>query len=468
MKLFRTKPIVSDLGKETGLKKVLGAFDLILLGIGAIIGAGIFVLTGIAAANYAGPAVILSFVVAGTAVAFAALSYAELASSIGGAGSAYSYGYASLGEFVAWVIGWMLILEYSVAISAVSVGWSGYVNNMLVAIGTPLPEMLTKTPAGGGWINLPATLIILALGSLLATGAKVSAQFNAIIVFVKVAAILLFIGVALFHVDTRYWTPFMPFGWEGVVTGAANIFFAYIGFDAVSTAAEETRNPGKDLPIGILGSLAICTLLYMVVAALLTGIVPYSSLDVPSPVSSAMLQVGVEWASGIIAIGAIAGLTTVILVLYFGLTRVLFAISRDGLLPPFFSYINPKTGSPSHVIVLAGLVMASIAGFAPLDDIVELTNIGTLGAFSIVCAGVAVLRYTRPDLHRPFRTPFSPLIPILGIISCLYLMASLGSHTWTRFSLWLTVGLIVYFTYSYRHSKLAAQEKSETALTSTD
>lgn len=456
MKLFRTKPIVSGPVKGAGLKKVLGAYDLILLGIGAIIGAGIFVLTGIAAANYAGPAVILSFVVAGTAVAFAALSYAELAASIGGAGSAYSYGYASLGEIVAWVIGWMLILEYSVAIAAVSVGWSGYVNNILAAMEIPLPEVLAKAPDSGGWINLPAVLIILALGSLLATGAKVSAQFNAIIVFVKVAAILLFIGVALFHIDTSHWTPFMPFGWEGVINGAASIFFAYIGFDAVSTAAEETRNPEKDLPIGILGSLAICTLLYMVVAALLTGIVPYPSLDVPSPVSSALLQVGAEWASGIVAIGAIAGLTTVMLVLYFGLTRVLFAISRDGLLPPFFSYVNQKTGSPVWVIVLAGLVMASIAGFAPLNDIVELTNIGTLGAFSIVCAGAAVLRYTRPDLHRPFRTPFSPLVPILGIISCAYLMISLGPNTWILFSLWLTVGLIVYFTYSYRHSNLGS------------
>lgn len=461
MNLFRTKPIGVDLAEDTGLKKVLGPFDLILLGIGAIIGAGIFVLTGIAAANYAGPAIILSFIVSGLVVAFAALSYAELAASIGGAGSAYSYGYASLGELVAWVIGWMLILEYSVAIAAVSVGWSGYVNNMLVALGISLPEMLAKTPSDGGWINLPAALIILLLGSLLATGARVSAQFNAVIVFVKVAAILLFIGVALFHVDSSLWTPFMPFGWEGVITGAASIFFAYIGFDAVSTAAEETRNPKKDLPIGILGSLAICTVLYMLVAALLTGIVPYSSLDVPSPVSDALLQVGVEWASGMIAIGAIAGLTTVMLVLYFGLTRVFFAISRDGLLPPFFSHINEKTGSPVHVIVLAGLVMASIAGFAPLGDIVELTNIGTLGAFAVVCAGVTVLRYTQPDLPRPFRTPLSPFIPVLGIISCGYLMTKLGSHTWTRFSLWLVVGLIIYFTYSHRHSKLATQEKTD-------
>ncbi|KFI21310.1 amino acid permease [Nitrosococcus oceani] len=463
MKLFRTKPIETDLAKDTGLRKVLGAFDLVLLGIGAIIGAGIFVLTGIAAANYAGPAVVLSFVVAGMAVTLAALSYAELAAFIGGAGSAYGYGYAGLGEFVAWVIGWMLILEYTVAISAVSVGWSGYVGNALAAMQMHLPDVLTQTPSQGGWVNLPAMLIILILGILLATGAKVSAHFNAIMVFVKVAAILLFIGVAFFHVDTNHWTPFMPFGWQGVMTGAASIFFAYIGFDAVSTAAEETRNPQKDLPIGILGSLAICTLLYMLVAALLTGIVPYSSLDVPSPVSEALLQVGAKWASGMIAIGAIAGLTTVMLVLYFGLTRILFAISRDGLLPPFFSHINNRTGSPVRVILLSGLVMASIAGFAPLNDIVELTNIGTLGAFTVVCAGVAVLRYTRPELHRPFRIPFSPAVPLLGIAFCVYLMTQLSADTWTRFSVWLAAGLVIYFTYSYRHSKLSAPEESKPA-----
>jgi APA family basic amino acid/polyamine antiporter len=463
MKLFRTKPIDTDVAMNTGLKRVLGAVDLVFLGVGATIGAGIFVLTGIAAANYAGPAVILSFVVAGMAVTFAALSYAELATSIGGAGSAYGYGYAGLGELVAWVIGWMLILEYSVAISAVSVGWSGYVNNVLMAMGIHLPEVLTKAPSHGGWINLPAMFIILALGTLLANGTKVSAQFNAIMVLVKVAAILLFISVALFHVDINHWTPFIPFGWKGVMAGAASIFFAYIGFDAVSTAAEETRNPQRDLPIGILGSLAICTLLYMLVAALLTGIVPYPSLNVPSPVSDALLQVGAKWASGMIAIGAIAGLTTVMLVLYFGLTRILFAISRDGLLPPFFSHINKKTSSPVRVILLAGLVMASIAALTPLNEIVELTNIGTLGAFTVVCAGVAILRYTKPDLPRPFRTPFSPVVPVLGITSCIYLMTHLSGDTWTRFSIWLTAGLVIYFTYSYRHSKLADPEKSKPA-----
>lgn len=465
MNIFRTKPVEAHGETGSGLRKVLGPVDLVLLGIGAIIGAGIFVLTGLAAANHAGPAVILSFVVAGTVVSFAALSYAELASSIGGAGSAYSYGYHGLGEFIAWVIGWMLILEYTVAIAAVSVGWSGYVNNALMAMGIGLPEALTLTPSEGGMINLPALLIILGLGTLLATGAKVSAQFNAIMVFVKVAAILLFIAVALFNVEPANWTPFIPergvnplgdisYGWQGIMTGAASIFFAYIGFDAVSTAAEESRNPGRDLPIGILGSLFVCTTLYMVVSLLLTGVVPYQDLNVPSPVSSALLQVGAKWASGMIAVGAIAGLTTVMLVLYFALTRILFAISRDGLLPPFFSHVNEKTGSPVRVIIIAGILMSLIAGFAPLNEIVELTNIGTLGAFMVVCAGVAVLRVTKPEMHRPFRTPFSPVIPVLGIIGCIYLIMNLSPHTWTRFSIWMAAGIIIYFAYSYRHSRL--------------
>lgn len=474
MRIFRTKPIEGHSETDSGLKKVLGPVDLVMLGIGAIIGAGIFVLTGIAAANHAGPAVVLSFVVAGLVVSFAALSYAELASAIGGAGSAYSYGYHGLGEVVAWIIGWMLILEYSVAISAVSVGWSGYVNNALMAMGMSLPDALTRTPVEGGLVNLPAVLIILALGTLLATGAKVSAQFNAVMVFVKVAAILLFIAVAAFNVEPSNWVPFIPergvnplgdisYGWQGIMAGAASIFFAYIGFDAVSTAAEETHNPRRDLPIGILGSLVVCTVLYMLVALLLTGVVPYQSLNVPSPVSYALLQIGAKWASGMIAIGAIAGLTTVMLVLYFALTRILFAISRDGLLPPFFSHVNAKTGSPVRVIIFCGIAIAAIAGFAPLNDIVELTNIGTLGAFLVVCAGVAVLRVTRPELERPFRTPFSPVIPILGILGCLYLIFNLSPDTWLRFSFWMVGGVIIYFSYSYRHSQLGDKRPSPPA-----
>lgn len=468
MQLFRTKPIETDLAKDTGLKRVLGPVHLTLMGIGAIIGTGIFVLTGIGAANYAGPALVLSFVLAGFACSCAALAYAELASSIGGSGSAYSYGYAGLGEFPAWIIGWMLILEYAVATSAVSVGWSGYMNNAMQAMHLGLPDVLLHSPFDAhtpGYINLPATLIILLLGLLLAGGMKLSAQFNAVMVFIKVGAILLFIAVAAFHVDVANWTPFIPephlnpegnmaYGWSGIAAGAAIIFFAYIGFDAVSTAAEEASNPQRDLPIGILASLGICTLLYIVVSGLLTGVVPYPELGTSSPVSDALLRVGVNWAAGVIALGAIAGLTTVMLILYYALTRVLFAISRDGLLPAFFAAIHPRTRTPVRVIVLTGVIMAFIGGMIPLGKLAELVNMGTLGAFTIVCLGVVALRRTHPTLPRAFKTPFSPLIPLLGVISCLYLMVNLQPLTWVAFVVWNGIGLLIYFAYSYRHSRL--------------
>lgn len=468
MKLLRTKPIDTDLARDTGLKRVLGPVHLTMMGIGAIIGTGIFVLTGIGAANYAGPALMLSFMLAGFACTCAALAYAELASSIGGSGSAYSYGYAGLGELPAWIIGWMLILEYAVATSAVSVGWSGYMNNAMQAVGMGLPDVLLHSPfdkLNPGYINLPATLVILLLGVLLAVGVKLSVQFNAIMVVVKISVILLFIAVAAFNVDIANWTPFIPephfnpqgqmaYGWSGIAAGAAIIFFAYIGFDAVSTAAEEARNPKRDLPIGILASLAICTLLYIIVSGLLTGVVPYKELGTASPVSDALLRVGVNWAAGLVALGAIAGLTTVMLILYYALTRVLFSISRDGLLPPFFANINPKTKTPVRVIVLTGIIMALIAGLIPLGDLAELVNMGTLGAFTVVCLGVVVLRRTHPDLPRAFVTPFSPLIPILGVISCGYLMLNLQASTWIAFAIWNGVGLLIYFGYSYSHSRM--------------
>lgn len=468
MQLFRTKPIETDLAKDTGLKRVLGPVHLTLMGIGAIIGTGIFVLTGIGAANYAGPALVLSFLLAGFACSCAALAYAELASSIGGSGSAYSYGYSGLGEFPAWIIGWMLILEYAVAISAVSVGWSGYMNNAMQAAGFGLPDVLLHSPFDNrnpGYINLPATLIILLLGLLLAGGVKLSAQFNAIMVFIKVGAILLFIAVAAFNVDIANWTPFIPephpnpegnmaYGWSGIAAGAAIIFFAYIGFDAVSTAAEEASNPQRDLPIGILASLGICTLLYILVSGLLTGVMPYKELGTASPVSDALLSVGVNWAAGVIALGAIAGLTTVMLILYYALTRVLFAISRDGLLPSFFAGINPRTRTPVRVIALTGVIMAFIGGMIPLGDLAELVNMGTLGAFTVVCLGVVMLRRTHPALPRAFKTPFSPLIPVLGVVSCLYLMLNLQSMTWMAFVIWNGIGLLVYFGYSYHHSRM--------------
>ncbi|MDP3293664.1 MAG: amino acid permease [Nevskia sp.] len=469
MSLFRTKPIETDLEKQTGLKRSLNAFDLVMLGIGAIIGTGIFVLTGKAAAVNAGPAVVLSFIVAGLACTFAALSYAELSSSIGGAGSAYGYGYAGLGEWPAWIIGWMLVLEYAVAVPAISAGWSEYLNNGLQAIGSGLPAALTHSfldPQHPGLVNLPAVLIIATLGIVLVTGTKIGAMFNAVIVAVKLATIFLFIGVAVFHVDPTLWHPFIPeqvidadgtshFGWGGVFDGASKIFFAYLGFDAVSTAAEETRKPSRDLPIGILGSLGACTILYIVVSGLLTGIVPYSSLNVGSPVAYSLLQIGQKTAAGLISIGAIAGLTTVMLVMFYGLTRVLFAISRDGLLPPFFARLHPTTRTPVGSIIAAGGVMLLLGGFVPLGELADTANIGTLGAFVIACVGVLVLRRTRPDLKRPFKAPFGPLLPVLGVLSCGYLMTRLGQTTWTAFAIWLLIGQAIYFGYSRRHAVLA-------------
>ena len=454
MSLFRTKPINADAYCDTGLKRCLSAMDLTLLGIGAIIGAGIFVLTGIAAAKSAGPAIVLSYVVSGFACAFAALAYAELAASVGGCGSAYGYAYAGLGEIIAWIIGWDLILEYGVATAAVAIGWAGYVNNALTAMGMPLPMAVLKSPVEGGIVNLPALLIVLTLAVLLSIGVRQSARFNAVMVLVKLLAITTFVAVAAFHVQPANWQPFMPFGWEGVMGGAALIFFAYIGFDAVSTAAEEAVNPQRDLPIGILLSLAVCTVIYVVVAGLLTGIVPYYTLNVASPVADSLLRIGYPWAAAFIAAGAIAGLTTVMLVLYYGLTRVFLAMSRDGMLPPVFSAINKSTHTPVRVIMASGVLIAAIAGFTPIGDVAELVNIGTLAAFVLVCAGVIHLRYTRPDLKRPFRTPFGSVTPLLGIVFCVYLMLSLPPVTWMRFGVWLALGAVIYFTYSRTHSTL--------------
>ncbi len=460
MNLFRTKPVNADLVHEGQLKRVLGPVDLTVLGIGCIIGAGIFVLTGHAAATRAGPGIVLSYVMAGSACAFAALAYAELASAIGGCGSAYGYAYAGLGEFMAWIIGWDLLLEYGVSVPTVALGWASYMNDALTSMGIPIPAMFLHSPYDhpiAGLLNLPAALIILLLSVLLCIGVKVSAHFNAAMVAVKLSVLALFIGVAVFNVDPINWTPFMPFGWGGVMKGAALIFFAYIGFDAVSTAAEEARNPARDLPIGILVSLALCTVLYIVVSGLLTGIVPYATLNVASPVADALLRIGHRIAGGVIAVGAIAGLTTVMLVLYYGLTRIFLAVSRDGLLPPVFAAVHPVTRTPVRVILVTGVIMALIAGFTPIEGVAELVNIGTLAAFVMVCAGVIVLRITKPDMPRPFKTPFSPLIPLLGIAFCLYLMLSLPGVTWLRFVIWMFIGFGIYFTYSHRNSNLAKQ-----------
>lgn len=464
--LFRKKSAICE-DQNSGMKKCLGAFDLTLLGVGAIIGTGIFVLTGVAAATQAGPAVVLSFVIAGLACAFAALAYAELASSVGGCGSAYGYSYAAFGEFIAWIIGWDLVLEYGVSVAAVANGWSGYFKNGLAAIGVNIPEALTKGPlaeGGGGIVNLPAVAIILILMGLLIIGIKESARLNAGMVFVKILTITVFIAVALFNINPANWSPFMPFGWfdytpegktVGVLAGASLVFFAYVGFDAVSTAVEEARNPQKDVPTGILASLAFCTIIYIVVSGLLTGIVPYPELNVSSPVAHALQLLGINWAAALVATGVITGLTTVMLVLYYALTRIIWAISRDGLISPYFSKVSEKTQTPVRTTVLCGIVMAIMAGFIPLGTLAELVNIGTLAAFVLVCIGVIVMRLQHPELPRPFKMPFGLLLPILGILSCGALIAFLPFITHLRFVVWLLVGVVIYFGYSVRHSKLA-------------
>lgn len=463
--LFRRKMVTSE---ECGLSRVLSAFDLTLLGIGAIIGTGIFVLTGVAAATQAGPAVVLAFVIAGVACTFAALSYAELASSVGGCGSAYGYSYAAFGELIAWIIGWDLILEYGVAVAAVANGWSGYFNNALTAIGIGLPDALTRGPFAPepGIVNLPAVVIILALMGLLIAGVKESVRLNAAMVFIKVLTIAVFIGVAIFHVQPENWTPFMPFGWfdhiegghtVGVLAAASLVFFAYVGFDAVSTAVEEARNPQRDVPIGLIGSLVFCTIIYIVVSGLLTGILPYPELNVSSPVAFALQQIGINWASALVATGVIAGLTTVMLVLYYALTRIILAISRDGLLPSFFAKVSDKTHTPVRTTVLCGVVMAVMAGFMPLGVLAELVNIGTLTAFVLVCGGVIMLRLRHPEMPRPFKMPWGITLPVMGVLSCGALIAFLPVMTHLRFLAWLAVGVVIYFAYSWRHSRLAGR-----------
>lgn len=455
MKLFRKKAIVdTSLYPGVGLVPCLSLFDLLFLGIGAIIGAGIFVISGIVAATQTGPSIIISYIVAGFACAFSALSYAELSAFVGGCGSAYGYAYVGFGEIFAWIVGWDLLLEYFLCVSAVSVGWSGYCNDILLSMNIHLPLYLLKAPSDDGVFNLLAFSIIILLTLLLIFGVKISSRVNNIMVWVKLSVIALFIAVASFHVEPSNWQPFMPFGWKGVMEGASLIFFAYIGFDAVSTAAEETINPRRDLPIGIIGSLLICTILYITVSVLLTGVTHYSTLNVPAPISSVMLQLGHKTIASLIGVGAVVGLTTVMLVLFYGLTRVFFAIVRDGLLPQFFVVLGANSKVPVRIISICGILMALVGGLAPMDELAELVNIGTLFAFIIVCIGVIVLRYTHPDMPRSFKTPLMPLIPVLGVISCSYLIISLPWVTILRFVIWMAIGMVIYFGYSYRHSLL--------------
>jgi APA family basic amino acid/polyamine antiporter len=450
--LFRIKPIQTT--RESNLRQCLTATDLTLMGIGGIIGAGIFVLTGIAAATQAGPAIIFSYLLAGLACAFSALAYAELSTSVGGCGSAYGYAYSSLGELIAWIIGWDLLLEYGMDGATVSIGWSGYVQDALSAFGIHLPQALLTDPFHHGIINLPAVLIIAFLAAILSAGANQSARVNKIIVFIKLAVIALFIFIGVWHFNPALWHPFLPFGVQGIVNGAGLIFFAYIGFDAVSTAAEEAINPQRDLPIGIIASLVICTAVYIIVAGLLTSMVYYKDLNMSSPVAMALMRLGYRFAGEIVALGAIAGLTSVILVMFYGASRIFLAMARDGLLPKPLMKVHAASQTPRRLIWLIGMIMAVAAGFFPINEVANLVNIGTLAAFVVVCTGVIVLRYTQPDMPRPFRVPGFPVVPILGILLCLYLMMSLPKITWTSFGIWTLMGFVIYFGFSHWHSLL--------------
>lgn len=461
MDVTRKKEITQFKQGSGALHQCLSALDLTFLGIGAIIGAGIFVLTGIVAATEVGPAIVLSYIIAGFACAFSALAYAELAAAVGGCGSAYGYAYAGFGELIAWIVGWDLLLEYAVGVSAVSVGWSSYFNDILLSLNFHLPHALIHGPYAGGLLNCLAVFIIGLLSLLLISGMKTSARFNNSMVIIKLMVIFLFIIIASREVNSENWFPFSPFGWDGMMRGAAYIFFAYIGFDAVSTAAEEAIHPQQDVPRGIIASLTICTLLYIVVSGLLTGIEKYTQLNVESPISHSLLKLGYSFAGGIVGVGALAGLTTVMLVLFYGLSRIFFAMARDGLLPPMFAVTHKTTKTPVRIILLCGILMATVGGLVPLSGLAELVNIGTLFAFIIVCAGVIILRYTQPNLIRPFKTPWMPVVPLLGIISCSYLIYYLSWITILRFILWMVLGLLIYFSYGYKNSLLNIKNKEK-------
>jgi APA family basic amino acid/polyamine antiporter len=473
--LLQTKSIEQLVGDAThgskGLHRTLSAFDLTFLGIGAIIGTGIFVLTGTAAANQAGPAIAVSYLVAGLACAFAALCYAEFAAMIPISGSAYTYAYATLGEVVAWMIGWDLILEYAVGSMTVAIGWSGYFQRILeVYFGVHLPVWMSAAPgsADGALFNLPAVLISLFVMSILVVGVRESARFNSGMVIIKLAIVLFFIAVGAPRVDPANWSPFMPYGWGGVMAAGGVVFFAYIGFDAVSTTAEEAKNPQRDLPIGIIISLLVCTVLYILTALVLTGLVPVVPLKanvdfLNAPVAFALAQIGMAGASGLVSVGAVAGITSVLLVMMMSQPRIFFAMSRDHLLPAGVSKVHPRFKTPYITTIITGVVVATAAGLIPINVVGEMTSIGTLFAFGVVCAAVMILRYKRPEAHRPFKVPAGNLFPILGIVFCVYLMLFLSVATWVRFLVWLDLGLIIYWFYGRTHSTLrnSAEQNSQ-------
>jgi basic amino acid/polyamine antiporter, APA family len=479
MDLFRRKSVTelqTEALTDRSLKRALGALNLTTLGIGAIIGTGIFVLTGTVAAVNAGPAVVLSFVLAGIASIFAALCYSEFASLVPMAGSAYTYGYATLGELIAWIIGWDLILEYALGAVTVAIGWSGYVVSFLRDIGVTVPCTLsaargTAVHCADGTtttalFNLPAIVIIAIITTLLVVGIKESANFNNVIVFIKLAVVLLFIVGAAHAVNPANWHPFMPpqegrgrFGWDGVVAGAGIVFFAYIGFDAVSTAAQEAKNPQKDMPIGIIGSLLICTVLYVLVSGIATGVTSYKDLNVPDPIAVAADRAGLGWMSSLIKLGAIAGLSSVILVMLLGQSRVFYSMSRDGLLWPFVNKIHPKFQTPYITSIVTGVLVAFFAAILPIRDAASLVSIGTLLAFVIVSIGIIVLRVREPNLPRAFKTPAYQIVAPLGAVSAFYLMIHLSQATWIRLLVWFLIGMVVYFIYGIKHSKLAARQQ---------
>lgn len=458
-KIFRKKSIDQLLevsSGEKGLNRVLGPIALLMMGIGVIIGAGIFILTGIASAFYAGPAIVLSFIISGIACMFTALCYAEFATMVPVAGSVYTYSYVTLGELWAWIIGWDLILEYLVIVAAVAIGWSNYFVEIFSSIGIILPNALVNPPGvEGGIINLPAVLIVFVIMSLLIIGVRESSRFNTVIVFIKLSVILLFVAIGIYHINPANYSPFFPYGYIGVFKGAAIIFFAYIGFDALTTAAEEVKNPQRTLPIAIIGSLIISSILYIVVALILNGMLPYSAFkETAAPVAFALQSIGINWASIVVSIGALCGITSVILVSLFGQTRVFFAMARDGLLPGLFARIHGNFKTPVTGIAVVGSIGAVIAAFIPITDVVQLVNIGTLAAFILVSFAVIVLRRQQPNIPRPFKTPFVPVVPLLAIIFCSLLVIELPTITQLRFVVWLAIGLVIYYFYGRHRSFL--------------
>jgi APA family basic amino acid/polyamine antiporter len=494
--LFATKSLhqlLEEMKGEDRLRRVLGPVQLTSLGVGAVIGAGIFVATGAAAHNVAGPALMLSYVLAGVTCIFAALCYAEFASMVPVAGSAYTYAYATLGELFAWMIGWDLILEYAVGAATVANGWSGYFQSVIAKFGMHFPAALAGPPiiydtAAGefvrtpGIVNLPAVIIVTIVTIVLVKGISESANFNSTMVGIKLAAVFFVILVGVFYINPANWQPFAPFGMTGVgffgkpvfgatnaggqpvgmIAGAAIIFFAYIGFDSVSTHAEEAKNPKRDVPIGIIASLLICTVLYIAVVAVLTGMVRYDQISVDAGVSDAFKQSGLPWAEFIIAAAGVAGITSVLLVMMLSAPRVFLAMARDGMVPPsFFAAVHPKFRTPWKSTILVGVFVATLAGFLPIDALLHMTNIGTLFAFVIVCTAVLIMRKTNPNADRPFRAPFYPVVPILGILMCLLLMFSLPVENWWRLFVWMGIGFVLYFTYSYNHSELRKRQEAE-------